>query len=250
MSGVLAALLLASGCARRLPEEAKPAEVGQFAESGCRTLGVRFEQTDGACTPFSRMEQAVQLLGQRCDDETLTRGLQQLQQEAGPERVEQVLLGERVPGSDRHRVVVRYASSTPGSCPLDPKAYAASCEDCGVGKVLVAVSPPSCASQSFNESIKDLVKEELRTCKADELDAARARVAKAGKFHAVEVLCTRDTDDGLRRVRVNVANFYGSCARGPSQSDSSGSIGRRELTCSKGVTCAPHPAGGQECDCR
>lgn len=242
MCGVLGALLLASGCTRRLPDSG-------IYETRCRTLGVRFEQTAGACTPFSNMARAVELLGTRCDDNTLERGLRALQEASGPERVENVLRGERVPGSLRYRVVVRYASSAPGSCPLDPKAFAATCDDCQVGRVDVAIGPSGCASEPIKERVQALVREELRTCKAEQLDAARTRVHKTGHFGNVEVLCTRDTDAGLRRVLVNATRSDCGGVPSSSQSTSSGAIGRRTLTCSGGVTCAPHPAGGTECDC-
>jgi hypothetical protein len=238
---VLTALLLLSGCTRRLPDSG-------IYETRCRTLGVRFEQTAGACTPFSQAARAVELLGERCNDATLERGLRELQEESGPERVEAVLRGERVPGSGRYRVVVRYASSTPGSCPLDHRADAASCDDCRVGKIVVAISPSNSASEPLKERVLEVVKEGLRTCKAEELDAARARVGKVGNFDSVEVLCTRDTDDGLRRVLVNVVQ--------PSQRGQSASSGGgwtpppRQLTCSKGVRCSQSVGGNQECDCR
>lgn len=240
MVEVLAVLLLLSGCTRRIPESG-------IYETQCRTLGVRFEQTAGACVPFSRTRLAVELLGQRCDDDTLASGLRKLQEESGPERVEAVLRGERVPGSIRHRVVVRYASSSPGSCPLAPGSGAASCEDCQVGKVLVAMSPSVCASEPIIERVQEVVKEGLHTCKAEELDAARDRVSRVGQFSTVEVLCTRDTDDGLRRVLVNVVRACGS----DSSQSKSGSAPSHQLTCSRGMTCSePYGDGSRECSCR
>jgi hypothetical protein len=239
---VLAVLFLAAGCSRRVPEP-------EAAAPQCSTLGVRFEQTGGACVPFSLTDRAVELLGQRCDDETLASALQTLQRESGPERVEAVLRGERVPGSDRHRVVVRYASSEPGSCPLDPKAGAATCDDCQVGQVLVALGPSGCVSEPLKERIQEVVKEELHTCKAEALDAARARVWKVGKFHNVEVLCTRDTDEGLRRVLVNAVRSDKVCMKTYSAPPSEYRI-PRQLTCSGGVRCYSSGSGTRECDCR
>jgi hypothetical protein len=243
MVEVLAALLLLAGCTRRIPESG-------IYETRCRTLGVRFEQTAGACVPFSRTGLAVELLGQRCDDDTLASGLRKLQEESGPERVEAVLRGERVPGSSRHRVVVRYASSSPGSCPLAPGAGAASCDDCQVGKVLVAMSPSACASEAIIERVQEAAKDGLRTCKAEELDAARDRVSRVGQFSSVEVLCTRDTDDGLRRVLVNAERADGACGSVSSQ-PKSGSAPSHQLTCSRGMTCSePYGDGSRECNCR
>lgn len=239
---VLAALFLVSGCARRVPEP-------ESIASRCGTLGVRFEQTAGACVPFSQTERAFELLGEQCDDETLASALRKLQRESGPERVEAVLRGERVPGSDRHRVVVRYASSLPGTCPLDPKAGAATCDDCQVGKVLVAMRPPGCVSEPLKKRIHEVVKEELRTCKAEELDAARTRVWKVERFRSVEVLCTRDTDEGLRRVLVNAVRNEKTCGGAPIQSESEYRI-PRQLTCSGGVRCYSNGSGTSECDCR
>lgn len=239
---VLTVLLLVSGCARRVPE-------AQAAAPGCRTLGVRFEQTAGACVPFSNTDLAVGLLGESCDDETLASGLKRLQEESGAERVEAVLRGERVPGSDRHRVVVRYASSTPGTCPLDPRAGAASCEDCQVGQVLVAMSPSRCVSEPLKQRIQEVVKEQLRTCRAEELDAARARVGEEGRFSSVEVLCTRDTDDGLRRVLVNAVRADEACGR-VSTEPRERQPPPRALSCSKGVTCSQSVGGSRECYCR
>jgi hypothetical protein len=242
MVEVLAALLLLSGCTRRIPESG-------IYETRCGTLGVRFEQTAGACVRFSRMDLAVELLGQRCDDDTLASGLRKLQEAPGPERVEAVLRGERVPGSSRHRVVVRYASASPGSCPLAPGAGSAICEDCKVGKVLVTMTPSNCASEPLMERVQEVAKEGLRTCKAEELDAARARVWKAGRFSSVEVLCTRNTDDGLQRVRVYVERADESCGSVSSQPKLGGSS-PRQLTCSKGIRCSDSVDGSRECDCR
>lgn len=257
LSGVLAALLLASGCARRVPETELTAAVETPAEVTCRTLGVRFEQTGGACTPFSRTDRAFELLGKRCDDETLASAQQQLQQEAGPERVEEVVLGERVPGSDRRRVVVRYASATPGTCPLDPKAGVADCPDCQVGKVLVSINPLRCPSLPLHNSIIEVVKETAQTCSAEELDSARARVLALGNLSNAEVLCTTETDDGLRRVLVFAHWSRAVCSDRPPKPYNAGARllpgepPPKQLTCSRGVVSGLGPGGGTtEYSCR
>ncbi len=198
MFGVLTLLLLASGCARRVPGE--PRQEDPFR--ACRTRSVHFEQTGGACAPFPRFELAHELLGERCDEATLAQARQRLQQEPGLEGLD-VARGERVPGTDRHLVFVRYASPEPGSCPSDLKYPRGYCEDCPVRQVFLMMPPLGCPSRPFSQSVIQEVKKRVPTCKAEHLDAARVQVWRQGWFSSVQVNCVTNAEDRTQLV-VNV----------------------------------------------
>lgn len=207
MSGVLTVLLLVSGCARRVPRD----PLQEDPQLTCHTRAVHFEQTGGACAPFPRFELAVELLGERCDEATLAQARQRLQQEPGLEQVD-VARGERVPGTDRHPVLVRYASPEPGTCPSERKYPRGYCEDCPVQQVFLMLPPLDCPSRPFSQSVIREVKERVPTCKAEHLDAARLQVWRQGWFSSVQVNCvTNDEDLTQLVVNVDVADPGGVC---------------------------------------
>lgn len=240
--GVFTALLLVTGCARRMPTPDLRQE--------CRSAGLRFEQTAGACAPFAHERLAWELAGERCDDEALATARQRLRQEQGAEGVD-VLRGERLPGSDRHRVVVRYASSEPGTCPVDPKARAFSfCEDCKVTRVFTAMGPLGCNSSPLAQRIIREVKDEVRTCTAESLDAARARVWKLGWFDAVSVVCGAPLDGHASVVaEVDVSDPAEVCREFSPQSQERVCPETDTRHCAHGKTCYPKPDGCEVCYC-
>jgi len=241
---LLAVLLLASGCARRVPEP--PPLKDPLVP--CRTLGVRYAQTDGACAPFAHYALAYELLHQQCDDATLAQARQRLRQESGLERLD-VVRSERVPGTNRHWVFVRYASSEPGTCTEDLKHPMGYCEDCPVERVFLVTPPIKCDHRAFSRSLFKEVKERVPTCAAENLDAVRAQLWQQGWFSSVQVKCVTNPEDLTQLVvDVEIPDTTRVCEafKGPALTPR---CPEPVLNCAYGQTCRADWNGCKECSC-
>jgi hypothetical protein len=243
---LLVVLLLASGCSRRVPEQ--PPLKDPFVP--CRTLGVRYAQTGGACAPFSHFELAQELLREQCDDATLAQARQRLQQESGLQSLD-VVRSERVPGTNRHWVFVRYASSEPGTCAEDLEYPMGYCEDCPVKNVFLFAPPLGCDSRAFTRSVFNEVKERVPTCGAEKLDAARAQLWQQGWFSSVQLKCVTNSE-GLTQVVVDVEIPKTETARvckafkGPALKPRCPAI---PTDCTQGQSCTMNSEGCHVCTC-
>jgi hypothetical protein len=171
----------ASGCVKRMPA---PRDV----RTDCRSArSFFFEQVAGACAPKPDLS-ATNELFERCDDATLAQAGQRLSQQAGLDDV-QVLRGPRRPGTDRHTLLVRYASSEAGSCPAQPRTEPLFCEDCGIGETLVMSGPLPCRAPFLFKKVREEAR--IEGCRTEQLDAARERLWETGWFKDVEVTCNK-----------------------------------------------------------
>lgn len=176
---LIVGLGVASGCARRMPS---PVDV----RTDCRSArSFLVEQIAGACAPQPDLTAAPELF-ERCDDATLAQARQHLLQKGGLSDV-QVERGPRRPGTSRHAIVIRYASSEAGTCPARPSPLPLFCENCRVGQTSILWMPPPCDSSVISKHVREEAR--IEGCGSEQLDAARERLWETGWFKQVEVAC-------------------------------------------------------------
>ncbi len=174
----------ASGCVKRMP--------APDVSTDCRSArAFLVEQVAGACAPEPDLKAASELF-ERCDDATLAQARQHLLEKGGLADV-QVLRGPRQPGTNRHALIVRYASSEAGTCPARPSTGPLFCEDCRIGRTFMTWGPLPCGSpRGLFKKLQDEAR--IDGCQTEQLDAARERLWETGWFKQVEVSCNKTED--------------------------------------------------------